>query len=433
MKLPSQLEVVPTGPVAGAVAAPASKSVTNRLLLMAALADGTSVLRTPLVSEDSAAMRDVVQGLGAAVWDVGSPGDEGHAWRVAGTGGRMTPAARTLDCRLSGTTIRFAAAVGCLAQGQVTLTGQEPLRRRSIGPLVQALRDLGAQVQDAEGFPPVTVGGGLAGGEVLVDVTGSSQFASAVLLAAPYARSDVSLSVTGGHAAAYVDLTIATMEAWGADIRVPGPATWTVSAGTGYRASDLAVEYDASAAAHLLALAVATGGRVTVVNASSTIQPDADITSVLTGFGATVAEEGSHLSVSGPDRPIALGTVDLSRMPDQVTTVAALAALAVGQTTIVGVEVARGHETDRLAALATELRKIGAQVEERVDGLVVDGSDSRGHATLDTYHDHRLAMAFASIGARLPGVVINDPGCVAKTFPAFWKTLVRLGGEVRSP
>ncbi len=433
MNIPSRFEVVPTGPLGGAIAAPTSKSVTNRLLLLAALADGTSVLRHPLVSQDSAAMRDVVQGLGAAVWEVGSLGEPGYAWRIAGTGGRVSPTAQALDCRLSGTTIRFATAVAALSETPVTLTGDAPLRRRPIGPLTRALRELGATVRDEDGLPPVTVSGGLLGGEVLVDVSGSSQFASAVLLAAPYAARDVQLSITGAHAAAYIDLTVSAMDAWGARVEQSGEGAWSVTAGAGYTARDLEVEYDASAAAHLYGLAVATGGFVTVVNVTDTIQPDAEILTVLARFGATVAAEGDHVTVTGPDRPAPVGQVDLSRMPDQVTTVACLAALADGETVITGAEVVRGHETDRLTALATELRKLGAGVEERPDGLVVDGSTTTGDAVLETYHDHRLAMSFAAIGARLPGVVIDDPGCVAKTFPDFWKALVRLGGEVRTP
>ncbi|WP_370324975.1 3-phosphoshikimate 1-carboxyvinyltransferase [Euzebya sp.] len=432
MRIPDAFEVVPTGPLRGAVVAPASKSVTNRLLVMAALADGTSVLRRPLISDDSAAMRDLIEGLGAAVRPVGDPDGDAHRWQIAGTGGRISPVPHALDCRLSGTTIRFGTAIGSLADGQVTLTGEAPLRRRPIGPLTEALRTLGATAVDADGFPPVTVGGGLDGGEVLIDVTGSSQYASAVLMAAPYAAADVQVSATGGHAAAYVELTVAAMDAWGAEVATVGPSAWRVTAGVGYRPCDLTVEYDASAAAHLFALAVASGGTVTVANVTDTIQPDADVVDVLAAFGATLAAEGDHVTVTGPDRPVPAGVVDLSRMPDQVTTVAALAALAEGPTTITGVAVARGHETDRIAALATELRKVGADVEERPDGLVVDGTGATGHAVLDTYHDHRLAMAFAAIGTRLPGVVVDQPGCVAKTFPDFWKALVRVGGEVRA-
>ncbi len=430
--LPEAFEVVPTGPLHGSAAPPGSKSVTNRLLLLAALAHGASVLRAPLVSEDTLAMRDVVTALGAPVLEEGTPGEADHVWQVLGTGGQLTTPDQPLDCRLSGTTIRFATAVGALAPGEVVLTGAPPLRRRPIGPLTEALRTLGANASDHDGFPPVTVGGGLRGGEVSIDVSASSQYASAILLAAPYAEADVTVRATGAHAAAYVDLTTAAMDLWGAVVEDVADG-WAVVAGRGYQGCDVTVEYDASAAAHLLGLAVATGGRISVINAApDTVQPDAGFPDVLARFGATVTREEDVVVVEGPERPLPVAMLDLSTMPDQVTTAAVLAALAHGETTITGVEVVRGHETDRLAALATELRKVGAAVEERPDGLVIDGTGAVGHATLDTYDDHRLAMSFAALGARLPGVVISDPGCVAKTYPAFWKALVRLGGEVRT-
>ncbi|CAN5287088.1 3-phosphoshikimate 1-carboxyvinyltransferase [soil metagenome] len=422
--------IIPSGPLTGEVVAPASKSVTNRLLLLAALAEGTSVLRTPLVSDDSAAMRDVIEGLGAVVEEVGEPGRPGHAWRITGTAGHLTVPGSPLQCRLSGTTMRFAAAVAALAGDRVTLTGDAPLLQRPIGALTDALRALGADASDHDGLPPVTVGGGLAGGDVTVDARASSQFASAVLLAAPYARSDVRLTAHGAHAAAYIDLTVQAMDAWGGRVVADGPSTWVVTSGTGYRARELVVEYDASAAAHLFGLATATGGRVGVVNATDTIQPDAGILEVLARFGAAVDRDGDGISVTGPERLHAPGTIDLSAMPDQVTTIAALAALVDGVTTIVGTEVVRGHETDRLAALATELSKLGTQVQERPDGLVIDGRTTTGGAALDTHHDHRLAMSFAAIGARVPGVVVNDPGCVAKTYPDFWTVMAGLGAEL---
>lgn len=421
------VEVVPAGPLSGAVAAPASKSVTNRLLLIAALAEGRSRLGAPLASDDSAAMRDVVTGLGATV------GEEGRSWVVTGVAGRPAVPAGPLDCRLSGTTMRFGVAAAALAPAPVTLTGAPSLLGRPIGPLTAALRALGADVADADGFPPVTVGGGLTGGEVTVDVTGSSQFASAVLLAAPYAAADVTVLVTGeDYASAYVDLTVAAMAEWGADVRTV-PGGWTVTAGRGYVGRDVLVEYDASAAAHLFGLAVATGGTVTVTNAlPSSLQPDAAFPTVLERLGATVTRDGDAVTVTGPSAVQPAGDVDLTAMPDQVTTLAALAALAPGRTTITGVAVARGHETDRVAALAAELAKVGAAVEELPDGLVVDGTPARGRATLDTHDDHRLAMAFAALAARLPGVRIADPGCVAKTYPAFWDDLRALGGQVRA-
>lgn len=423
------VEVLPSGPVHGRIAAPGSKSVTNRVLVLAALADGDSVVEGPLRSDDSAAMRRVVSGLGAVVDD--QQGD----WRVRGTGGSLAAPGGALDAGLSGTTMRFGMALASLAPGPVTLTGETPLLRRPIGPLSAALRALGAGVHDRDGYPPVRLdGGGLDGGQVVVDVSSSSQFASALLLAAPYARRDVTLAVEGGKAAqAYIELTASTACDWGAHVEeVTGPA-WRVSAGRRYRPRDVKIPSDASAAAHLHALAVATGGEITVTNATAATarQPDAALTEVFAAMGARLLRHGDALTVRGPARPRPID-IDLGAMPDQVTTVAALAALAEGTSRVRGVAVARMHETDRLAALATELRKLGVAVDEHPDGLDVHGGSASGPARLATHDDHRLAMSFAALAARVPGVVICDAGCVAKTYPGFWSDLRTLGVAWRS-
>jgi 3-phosphoshikimate 1-carboxyvinyltransferase len=425
---PAALELVPAGPVVLRLAAPASKSVTNRALLCAALASGTSRLRGAAPGDDAEAMATALAALGARV-------DLGPVWTVAGTGGRLASPGRALDARLSGTTMRFLAAAATLTPAGATVTGAAPLLRRPVGPLVVALRALGAEVADQGGLPPVTAaGGGLAGGRATVDVAASSQFASAVLLVAPYARRPVILAAERLGAAAYVDLTAAVMRDFGAAVEPAGPAAWRVEAGRPYRAAELAVEYDASAAAHLFALAAATGGRVTVTNASpGTLQPDAALPGLLEAMGATVTRDGPCLTVHGPAR---LGPVDadLSAMPDQVTTVAALAALAAGRSRIRGVAVTRGHETDRLAALAAELGRLGVAVAELPDGLVVTGAgpDRLRPARLATWGDHRMAMALAAVAARVPGVVLEDPGCVAKTYPGFWRDLAA-GGLASRP
>jgi 3-phosphoshikimate 1-carboxyvinyltransferase len=398
--LPAALELLPAGPVAMRLPAPASKSVTNRALLCAALAEGTSRLHGAAAGDDAEAMAAALAELGARV--EAEPG----TWTVQGTGGRLHSPARPLDARLSGTTMRFLAAAATLTPAGAIVTGRAPLLRRPVGPLVAALRALGAQVTDHGGLPPVTAaGGGLEGGRASVDAGASSQFASAVLLVAPCARRPVVLAAERLGAAAYVELTAALMRDFGA------------------------AEYDASAAAHLFALAAATGGRVTVTNATpGTLQPDAALPGLLEAMGATVERVGACLTVHGPQ---ALDPVDadLAAMPDQVTTVAALAALATGPSRLRGVAVARGHETDRLAALAAELAKLGVAVTELPDGLVVAGAgpDRLRPARLATHGDHRMAMALAAVAARVPGVVLEDPACVAKTYPGFWRELAAAG------
>jgi 3-phosphoshikimate 1-carboxyvinyltransferase len=422
--LPAALELLPAGPVSARLAAPASKSVTNRALVCAALAEGTSRLLGPGPSDDAAAMAAALARLGATV--------DPHpaVWTVGGTGGRLASPGGPLDARLSGTTMRFLAAVATLTPAGATVTGRPPLLRRPVGPLVAALRALGAEVADRAGLPPVTAaGGGLEGGRATVDAGRSSQFASAVLLVAPYARRPVLLAAERLGAAAYVELTAALMGDFGAAVERAGPAVWRVEAGRPYRATDLRVEYDASAAAHLFALAAATGGSVTVTNATpATLQPDAGLPAVLEAMGAAVTRDGPALTVQGPD-VLAPVDADLQAMPDQVTTVAALAALADGVSRLRGVAVTRGHETDRLAALAAELAKLGVATEELPDGLVVHGAGPGRlrPARLAAHGDHRMAMALAAVAARAPGLVVEDPGCVAKTYPGFWRDLAAAG------
>lgn len=421
------LRLRPHGPVTGAVRAPASKSVTNRLLVMAALADGVSTLRGPLDSDDSRAMRDCLTALGARIDVVAD------VWRVTGVDGRPGAPGAPLQARLSGTTARFVAGMLPLAAGPAELTGRAPLRRRPIGPLVDALRTLGADVTATDGGLPVRAGGGgLDGGHVAVDVSRSSQFASAVLLVAPYARRDVACTCRGRSATDYLALTVAGMAAWGA--RVASVAQgWRVTAGATYHARDVDVEYDASAAAHLFALAAASGGRVTVTNAGgSTHQPDAGATAAFAAFGCAVDDDGSGVTVAGPEtlRPVDLS---LGAMPDQVTTFGALAALAPGTSVLRDVGVARTHETDRLAALVAELSRLGVDADATADTLRVHGGTARGPARLRTYDDHRLAMAFAALGTRVPDVIIDDPGCVTKTYPTFWDDLRDLGGRWEVP
>lgn len=422
--LPDTAVTVTPGRASGALAAPGSKSVTNRLLVMAALADGESVLRHPLDSDDSRAMRELIEALGAEVADA-----EG-AWRVRGTGGTLKPRAGEVSARLSGTTMRFGMALAALSAEPVTLTGEPPLLRRPVGPLSEALRELGASVRDQDGHPPVAVGGGLRGGPVTVDVSASSQFASAVLLAAPYARADVLVRVVGEAASSYIELTAEAMRAWGAEVEGHGEA-WLVRRG-GYQARDVLVEYDASAAAHLHTLAAASGGAVTVTNAAPhTLQADAAFPRLLARMGCGVAadDDAGSVMVTGPAALTPLGDCDLGAMPDQLPNAAVLAALADGESILRNVAVVRGHETDRIAALAAELVKLGVEVEELPDGLRVTGRgpDALSPARLDTYDDHRLAMAFAALAARVPGVVIEEPWCVRKTYPAFWRDLSRLG------
>jgi 3-phosphoshikimate 1-carboxyvinyltransferase len=419
------LEVLPAGPVHGSVEAPSSKSLTNRLLVIAALATGDSQLTRILDSDDTVAMMAGLRALGAGIERSGA------AAEVRGTSGRLVGPFSPVNAGLSGTTLRFLAAVALLAEGTVVIDGGEPLRRRPISALLEALRAAGADVEADEGRPPLRISGhGLAGGTLRVDASASSQFATALLLVGPYAREDLVLEVDGLEELGYVRLTLEVMRRWGATVMEEETGRFRVLGGTGYQARAESVEHDASAAAHLYALAVATAGSVTVSNAQATAQPDAGILELFAAMGAgfTRGPAGTTLERSGELTGI---TADLGGMPDQVPTLAVLGALAKGDTVIRGAAIARGHETDRIRAVATELRRLGGDVDEAADGLVVHGGARLHGGRVRTYHDHRIAMAFTALGAVVAGVEIAEPGCVAKTYPEFFADVASLGIGLR--
>ncbi len=416
------MEIEPAGPLSGTISAPASKSVTNRLLVIAALAEGESTLRRPLVSEDTVAMATGLVRLGIDL-DL----DAGRAL-VEGGAGVVGPPTGVIEAGLSGTTLRFLAALSLLSVEPVTLDGDSSLRRRPLGALLEALERSGASVRSEGGRPPVVIsGGGLAGGRIAVDAAESSQFASALLLVAPYARQDVELSVSNLGAGGYVEMTASCMRRWGAAVEEVGESLWSVSASRRYSARDEPVEYDASAAAHLFALALATGGEITVENTCDTLQPDARILETYEEMGARVTRlsgGGTTVEAAGGLSPI---TADLEGMPDQVVTLAALAVLAPGVSRLTGLSVARGHETDRLEALAAELGKLGVEVETGPDSLTIRGGPELRGGRVKTYQDHRMAMGLSLLGTVFPGIAIEAPSCVAKTYPGWWSDIASLG------
>jgi len=418
------VEIVPRGPLGGRLDAPPSKSVTNRLLVVAALAEGTSTLTRPLESDDTEAMVEGLRSFGVTI-AAASP-----VVAVEGSGGRLRTPVGPLDARQSGTTLRFLAPLTLVAGGTTTLDGSPSLRRRPIGGLAEALAELGAEVATSGGFPPMTVRAtGFPGGAVRVDAGASSQFVSALLMAAPYADSDLEIEVAGLGAGGYVELTLDVMRRFGAAVRGDGDR-FVVSCRDRYEARDEVVEYDASAAAHLLALAVATAGEVTVTNArGASLQPDAGVVEVLAAMGAEVDRGEHEVRVRGPQAVLPV-EADLSGMPDQLPTLATLAALSEGTSCLSGLAVTRGHETDRLAAVAEELRKLGADVRAGADWLEVRGGPLHG-GDVETYEDHRMAMAFTALGARVPGIRVLSPGCVAKTYPRFFDDAARLGLGLR--
>ncbi|MGD8200173.1 3-phosphoshikimate 1-carboxyvinyltransferase [Ornithinimicrobium sp. W1679] len=417
---------VARGPVDATVRVPGSKSLTNRWLVLAALAEGPSLLHDPLRSQDSRAMVEALRTLGAAV-------DDGRddRWRV-------DPPARlrgsvTVDCHQAGTVMRFLAPVAALADGPVRLDGHVTARSRPVGPVLQALRDLGVAVEDeGRGTLPYTVRGtgAVRGGRVRLDASASSQFVSALLLAAPRFADGLLLEHAGGvlPSLPHVDMTVEVLRRAGVRVDRPGPSAWQVFPGT-VPGLDVHVEPDLSSAAPFLALAAVSGGRVTVPGwPSATTQPGDRLPSVLESMGCRTVRDEAGLTVQGPAGGRLRGglDLDLSEVGELTPVVAALCALAGAASRIRGVAHLRGHETDRLAALTTEIRRLGGSVEETDDGLQITPTTLHA-AELRTYHDHRMAMFAAVVGAVVPGVRVQDVACADKTFPGFdrtWETAV---------
>ena len=378
---------------------PGSKSLTNRALVCAALASGRSTVRGALVADDTAAMSDCLRGLGATVSWTGS------SVEVDGVGGRVAVDGVELDARLSGTTSRFVLPLLALGAGSKRLDGAEPLRRRPMGPVLGALRSLGASV-DGDALP-VTVRGPVRGGAVRVRADVSSQFVSGLLLAAPAMPDGLAVTLEGDLVAApFVTMTVAVMREFGVEVdglRVP-PGRYT--------AREFDVEPDASAASYFWAAGALTGRDVRVRGLDGpSLQGDVRFRSVLSEMGAP-----------GPLRGI---DVDLGDMPDMAQTFAVVAACAEGPSRVRGVSVIRGHETDRIAAVVTELRRVGVGASETDDGFVVEPAPLRP-ASVRTYEDHRMAMSFGVLGLIEPGITVESPEVVAKTFPGFWEQLARL-------
>jgi 3-phosphoshikimate 1-carboxyvinyltransferase len=422
---PASLAVEPiAGPLDATVRPPGSKSLTNRALVCAALARGTTVLDGVLVADDTEAMMDCLR-------DLGVPLALDRATRsvtVDGTAGEPPTTAAVLDARLSGTTSRFVAPVAALVRGHVLIDGGEPLRRRPMGDLLDALESLGAEVEPLgePGHLPVRIATrrGLDGGRVRVTGDVSSQFLSALLLSAPCFRDGLEVEVTTPLVSRpYVEMTTAVMAAFGAPVEVDDDLTHLRVPPVGYRAVDrYSVEPDASAASYFAAAAAVVGGTVRIEGLGRrSLQGDVAFIDVLASMGVEVAWHDDAVEVTGGG-PLRGVEVDFSDISDTAQTLAVVAPFAEGPTTVTGIGFIRGKETDRLAAVVTELQRLGIDAREDPDGFTIrPGTPSPG--SVRTYDDHRMAMSFALLGLRVPGITIEDPGCVAKTYPGFWDDL----------
>ena len=403
-----------TRPPDADVVVPGSKSITNRALITAALATGTSRLDGVLYAEDTLAMIDCVRGLGADV----STDEDARTVTITGTGGRLVGDGVTLDVRQSGTTARFILPLAAMASGGAVVDGDPQMRARPQTDLVDALESLSARIESLDvrdSMPLRTQESPLRGDVVRVPGDVSSQFVSALLLAAPAMADGLTVELTGEVVSApYITMTVAVMEAFGATVEVTDGRLFAV-AGGGYVATDYAIEPDASAASYFFAAAAVSGGRVGIDGlGSESLQGDLGFVRVLESMGAEVEQTATRTEVSGTGL---LGgvTVDLRDLSDTAPTLAAIAPLAGGPVTATGIGFIRRKESDRIAAVVTELRRLGVEATDDGDGFTVTPGPVTP-ATVSTYDDHRLAMAFTVMGLVVPGIEIADAQCVAKTF-----------------
>lgn len=418
--------VAPTAyaPLDATVSIPGSKSLTNRELVLSALADGASTLRRPLHSRDSALMIEALRALGTRV-------EEGDA-APFGPDLLITPAelsgGASIDCGLAGTVMRFMPPVAALALGPVAFDGDASARRRPMRTTIDSLRRLGVDVNDdGRGTLPFSLygSGTVDGGELEIDASASSQFVSGLLLAAPRFARGLRLRHTGEHLPSmpHIEMTIATLRARGVTIASPSDGEWVVEPGP-IAALDIAIEPDLSNAAPFLAAAIVAGGTVTIDGwPATTTQVGAHLATLLPRFGASVTIEGDTITVDGGvgvigDAALPGVDLDLSEGGELAPAIVAIAALAEGPSRITGIGHLRGHETDRLAALAAEINGLGGAVTELDDGLAIEPRPLRG-GRWHTYEDHRMATAGAIIGLAVEGVEIEDITTTSKTLPQF--------------
>ncbi|WP_318203423.1 3-phosphoshikimate 1-carboxyvinyltransferase [Streptomyces sp. SCL15-4] len=405
-----------------AVEIPGSKSITARALFLAAAADGVSTLLRPLRSDDTEGFAEGLTRLGYRV------GRAPRAWRIEGR--PQGPAAAEADvyCRDGATTARFLPTLAAAGHGTFRFDASAQMRRRPLGPLTRALRDLGVDLrhEDAEGHHPLTVrAAGVEGGEVVLDAGQSSQYLTALLLLGPLTRTGLRIRVTGLVSAPYVEITLAMMRAFGVDVVRDGPV-YDVPPG-GYRATTYAVEPDASTASYFFAAAALTPGREITVPGLGTgaLQGDLRFVEVLRRMGAEVETTGDRTTVRGTGELRGL-TVNMRDISDTMPTLAAIAPFASGPVRIEDVGNTRVKECDRLEACADNLRRLGAEVATGADWIEIRPCVPAPGVEIRTYGDHRIVMSFAVTGLRTPGLTYDDPGCVRKTFPGFHEAFAAL-------
>ena len=412
-------------PIDASIEVPGSKSYTNRALLVAAMARGVSTLTGALFSDDTRYMSASLRKLGVKI-----DADEKQArFDVHGNGGEIPVSQADLYIGNSGTTSRSLTAYVSLGHGKFVIDGDEPMRHgRPIADLLDALRQIGgsARTQFENGHLPVIVeADGLEGGKTQLDVSKSSQFLTALLLIAPYAKNGMEIEVVGKREMPYIDITRSIMAAFGVQVISEDYKFFRIKDGQQYQPRAYNIEPDASNASYFFAAAALTGGRVTVQHLNlDSAQGDLEFVHILEQMGCQTTVANTGITVTGP-RHLKGIDVDMRTISDTALTLAAIAPFADSKVTIRNIEHTRWQETDRIHAMVTELRKLGVPVVEHQDGLEISPAPITP-AAIDTYEDHRVAMAFSLVGLKIPGIQINNPECVSKTFPNYFQVFEQL-------
>ncbi|MHB8091876.1 MAG: 3-phosphoshikimate 1-carboxyvinyltransferase [Syntrophales bacterium] len=415
------IAIKPLANLKAVVGLPGSKSLTQRAMAIAALAQGESRLKNILIADDTLILAEALRKLGVEIRQSGAD------VVIRGAGGAIPGTGRAISLGNNGTALRLLAGIVSLGKGQFLLTGDNRLCERPLKPLLDALAVLGVEshTEGEKGYPPVTIaGGGLRGGTVVLCDIGSSQYVSSLLIAAPYAAGAITIVLEGRiPSLPYIALTIETMDAFGVRVASAGDNRYIVQSGQFYRGREFTIEGDASSASYFFLAAALLKGRIRVENINpQTRQGDIGFLDLLENLGCAVSRENQVIEVLGKKMPNGEMVFDMAKMPDIVPSLAVLCAARQGRSVIRNVAHLRLKESDRIAALAAELRKTGIAALEMPDGLIIEGGVPHG-ARIKTYNDHRIAMSFAILGLSAPGMEIEDEACVGKSFPGFWKAL----------
>ncbi len=424
------IELTPVKTINAVVKVPGSKSLTQRALIAAALAEGKSTLRNPLASEDTSYTMTALRQMGIEVDDT-----DPEAWLVQGTGGKIQQSEQDIFLGNNGTATRFLTSVAALGHGRFRISGGERMAERPIEPLIQALQGWDVQIKSEadNGCPPLAIDAdGLAGNKTILPEGKSSQYISSLLLVAPYTAQAAELEVVGQvFSRPYVEMTLAVMADFGIRVEAAHALNYFRIPQGCYQGTDYPIEGDASGASYFWAAAAITGGKVTVANVPvPSLQGDAQLVPLLARMGCEVSMVKGGITVNGPEQLEGI-EVDMGNMPDVAPTLAVVAAFAEGTTVINNIAHLRIKECDRLAVMVSELRKLGADVEEEDDRMIIHGQaggDNLHGGDIKTFEDHRIAMCFGVASLKIPGIRIHGQECVVKSFPDFWQRFGEMAG-----